>query len=243
MGIVNARTGTRIDEVAEGIYRISTPVPPAAMPGGFTFNQFLVDDDEPLLFHTGPRRVFALVCEAMKTVMPPEKLRWVAFSHWEPDETGALNEWLEIAPQATAVHGHVGVNVCVTDQAIRPPHALGDGATLSIGTKQMQWIDTPHLPHGWDCGFMFEAKTHTLLAGDLFTQGGHDVVPVTERDILGPSEAFRASMDYYSHTKNGKQLIEKLACCEPTTLACMHGSSWRGNGAKLLRELGNQLST
>ena len=242
MGIVNKQTGTRIDEIADRIYRISTPVPPAAMPGGFTFNQFLVLDDEPLLFHTGPRGLFPLVCEAMKTVMPPQTLRWIAFSHWEPDESGALNEWLTIAPQATAVQGHVGVMVSVTDQAIRAPQALGDGETLSIGTKQMLWIDTPHLPHGWDCGFMFESTTRTLLAGDLFTQGGHDVVPITEGDILGPSEAFRKPMDYYSHTKRGPELLEKLARHEPATLACMHGSSWRGDGATLLRELGKQLS-
>ncbi len=242
MGIVNNQTGTRIDEIADRIYRISTPVPPAAMPGGFTFNQFLVLDDEPLLFHTGPRGLFPLVCEAMKTVLPPETLRWIAFSHWESDESGALNEWLTIAPRATAVQGHVGVMVSVTDQAIRAPRALGDGETLSIGMKQLHWIDVPHLPHGWDCGFMFEGTTRTLLAGDLFTQGGHDVVPITEGDILGPSEAFRKPMDYYSHTASGPQLMEKLARHEPTTLACMHGSSWRGDGARLLRELAKQLS-
>jgi flavorubredoxin len=241
MGITNTGSGTRIDEIADAIYRISTPVPPSLIPGGFTFNQFLVVDEQPLLFHTGPRQMFRLVREAMAAVMSPAKLRWVAYSHWEPDESGALNEWLEAAPQATAIQGNVGVNVCANDQAIRPPRALGDGEVLSLGKKQVKWIDTPQLPHGWDCGFMFEATTRTLLAGDLFTQGGHDVAPIVETDILGPSEATRRMMDYYSHTKNVVHLMEKLARCEPTTLACMHGSSWRGDGGKLLRELAKAL--
>jgi flavorubredoxin len=242
MGTTNTTSGTRIDEIADGIYRISTPVPPSVIPGGFTFNQFLVVDDEPLLFHTGPRKLFELTRAAMTTVMEPAKLRWVAYSHWEPDESGALNEWLEIAPRATAIQGNVGVNVCLNDQAIRKPRALGDGETLSLGTKQVRWIDTPHLPHGWDCGFLFESSTRTLLAGDLFTQGGDDVAPITEHDILGPSEATRRMMDYYSHTVDPSALMEKLARCEPTTLACMHGSSWRGDGSKLLRELAKTLA-
>jgi flavorubredoxin len=243
MGTTNAESGTRIDEIAEGIYRISTPVPPTAIPGGFTFNQFLVVDDEPLLFHTGLRRLFPLVREAMASVMAPDRLRWVSFSHWEPDESGALNEWLEVAPQATPAQGTIGVNVCVNDQAIRKPRALADGETLALGKKHVRWIDTPHLPHGWDCGFLFETTTRTLLAGDLFTQGGHDVAPVTDKDILEPSEAFRRKMDYYSHAKNPAALMEKLARCEPTTLACMHGSSWRGDGAALLRELAKSLDS
>ena len=242
MGTTNAGSGTRIDEIAASIYRISTPVPPTVVPGGFTFNQFLILDEQPLLFHTGPRQMFPLVREAMASVMSPAKLRWVAYSHWEPDESGALNEWLDTAPQAVAVQGNVGVNVCANDQALRPPRALADGEVLSLGERQVRWIDTPHLPHGWDCGFLFESTTRTLLAGDLFTQGGHDVPPVVEKDILGPSEAFRKPMDYYSHTRGAASLMEKLACLEPTTLACMHGSSWRGDGAKLLRELGQSLS-
>jgi flavorubredoxin len=242
MATTNAGSGTRIDEIADSIYRISTPVPPPAIPGGFSFNQFLVVDEQPLLFHTGPRQLFPLVREAMASVMPPEKLRWVAYSHWEPDESGALNEWLGIAPQATAVQGNVGVMVCASDQAIRPPRALADGEILTLGRSQVKWIDTPHLPHGWDCGFLFESRTRTLLAGDLFTQGGHQVPPVVETDILGPSEAFRKAMDYHSHTPAATALMEKLASCQPTTLACMHGSSWRGDGARLLRELGKSLS-
>ena len=241
MGITNANAGTRIDEIADAIYRISTPVPPSVIPGGFTFNQFLVVDEQPLLFHTGLRQMFPLVREAMASVMSPAKLRWVAYSHWEPDESGALNEWLEAAPQATAVQGNVGVNVCATDQAIRPPRALGDGEVLSLGKKQAKWIDTPQLPHGWDCGVMFEATTRTLLAGDLFSQGGQDVAPIVEPDILGPSGATRRMMDSYSHAKNVVPLMEKLARCEPATLACMRGSSWGGDGGKLLRELAKVL--
>ena len=237
----NARSGTRVDEIADSVYRISTPVPPSAVPGGFTFNQFLVLDEEPLLFHTGPRQLFPLVREAMAAVTPPEALRWIAYSHWEPDESGAMNEWLTTAPRATVVQGNVGVMVCASDQAIRPPRALADGEVLSLGRRQVTWIDTPHLPHGWDCGFLFESTTRTLLAGDLFTQGGSDVPPLVETDILGPSEAFRKPMDYYSHTRGAGALMEKLARCQPTTLACMHGSSWRGDGARLLRALGTSL--
>lgn len=146
MPITNAQSGTRVDEVADGIYRISTPVPPTAIPGGFTFNQFLVLDELPLLFHTGPRRLFPLVREAMTSLMPVEKLRFVAFSHWEPDESGALNEWLQAAPESQAIQGAIGTNVCVNDQAIRPGRALADGESLSLGKRQVTWIDTPHLP-------------------------------------------------------------------------------------------------
>jgi flavorubredoxin len=177
----------------------------------------------------------------MASVMPPSRLRWVAYSHWEPDESGALNEWLQAAPQATAVQGQVGVMTCLGDQALRPARALGDGEVLSLGKKQLTWIDAPHLPHGWDCGFLFESTTRTLLAGDLFTHGGNDLPPIVETDILGPSEAFRKTMDYYSHTKGVVPLMEKLARCDPTTLACMHGSSWRGDGGKLLRDLAKAL--
>ena len=205
MGTTNAGSGTRIDEIAASIYRISTPVPPTVVPGGFTFNQFLILDEQPLLFHTGPRQMFPLVREAMASVMSPAKLRWVAYSHWEPDESGALNEWLETAPQAVAVQGNVGVNVCANDQALRPPRALADGEVLSLGERQVRWIDTPHLPHGWDCGFLFEVKTRTLLAGDLFTQGGKDVAPIVETDILGPSEAFRG---------DGRLLLPHQECCD-----------------------------
>lgn len=242
MGITNSEAGTRIDEIAEGVYRISTPVSPAVVPGGFSFNQFLLADEEPLLFHTGPRMIFPLVREALATVLSPERLRWVAFSHWEPDESGALNAWLTAAPDATVLQGQVGMAVCVNDQALRPGRALADGERFSIGKKQLTWLDTPHLPHGWDCGFLFESTTRTLLAGDLFTQGGHQLPPLVESDLLGPSEAFRKMMDYASHSPSTEALMDKLARTEPTTLACMHGSAWHGDGAQALRALGRALA-
>jgi flavorubredoxin len=235
-------SGTHIDEIADGVYRISTPVPPTAIPGGFTFNQYLLVDEQPLLFHTGPRRMFPLVRGAIAHVMPPEKLRWVSFSHYEADECGALNEFLAIAPRATALCGQVGAIVSVNDLADRPARGLSDGESLPIGQKTVRWLDAPHLPHGWDCGYLFESQTRTLLSGDLFTQGGAEHRSVTEADILGPSEGFRAAMDYYSYSSRAPALIEKLAATEPTTLACMHGAAWRGDGAKLLRALAATLA-
>lgn len=230
---------TSIDEVADGIYRIHTPV--TDIPGGFSFNQYLVVDDEPLLFHTGGRRLFPLVREAMARVLAPEKLRWISFSHFEPDECGALNEFLAVAPEAVPVCGRVGAMVFISDFSNRAPKALADHETLTTGKRTFEWLDAPHLPHGWDCGFMFERSTQTLLAGDLFTQPGADTPPITEGDILGPSEAFRGAMDYFSHGKNLRAILDKIVETKPRTLACMHGSAWRGDGAKLLRALGDAL--
>ena len=234
-------SGTAVDEIADGIYRISTPVD--AIPGGFTFNQFLIDDDEPLLFHTGLRALFPSVAEAVASVMPLEKLRYVAFSHVEADECGALNHLLAAAPHAVPVCGRIAAMVSVNDMADRPPRALEDGETLSLGRHVVAWHDAPHLPHGWECGFLSESSTQTLFCGDLFTQAGADLPPVTEADILGPSEAMRASLDYFSHSRNAGALLERLASIRPTTLACMHGSSWRGDGGALLLALGKALAT
>jgi flavorubredoxin len=242
MGVTNKDSGTRIDEVAAGIYRISTPVGPAKIPGGFSFNQYLVVDDEPLLFHTGLRNMFPLLREAIATVLPPSRLRWIAFSHFEADECGALNELLAEAPHAFPVCSQVGAHVSVDDFADRPARALAEGESLAIGKKTLTWIDTPQVPHAWDCGFLFERTTRTLFCGDLFTQPGDDTAPSTDGDIFGPSEVFRRAMDYYSHTKDPMKAIERLAALDPTTLACMHGSAWRGDGARLLRELGRALA-
>jgi flavorubredoxin len=239
--VTNKDSGTNVHEVADGIYRINTPVTMAG-PGGFSFNQYLVLDDQPLLFHTGPRRMFPLVREAMQSLMPVKKLKYVAFSHFEADECGALNEWLEAAPEAVPVCGAIGAMVSVNDIADRPGKGLADGEKLSLGKKTVRWFDTPHLPHGWDCGYLFEEKTKTLFCGDLFTQGGTDNPPLTEHDILGPSEAFRKPMDYYAHAPNAAALLDRLATTAPQTLACMHGSAWKGDGAGLLRALAKSLA-
>jgi flavorubredoxin len=242
MVITNRQSGTNVYEVAEGIYRINTPVVMDAGPGGFSFNQYLILDDEPLLFHTGPRKMFPLVREAVASIIPVEQLRYVGFSHLEADECGSLNEWLAVAPQSSPLCGRVAALVSINDMADRLPHALADGELLSLGKHSVRWFDTPHLPHAWECGFLMEEKTRTLLCGDLFTQPGNDHPAITESDILGPSETFRQQMDYFSHTKNVRAMLEKLAAANPTTLACMHGSAWRGDGAKLLRDLADELS-
>lgn len=241
MSITNAQSGTNIHEIADGIYRINTPLPPSVVPGGFSFNQYLIVDEEPLLFHTGLRKTFPLVREAVASVMPVERLRYIAFSHVEADECGSLNKWLAAAPQAVPLCGRIAAMVSIEDLADRPPRALADSETLSLGRHTVQWFDTPHLPHAWECGFLMEQHTRTLLCGDLFTQSGGGKQPLIESDILGPSEAFRNKLDYYSHTKNARALLERLAAASPTTLACMHGSAWRGDGAQLLRALADAL--
>jgi flavorubredoxin len=240
MGVTNTESGTRIDEIQDGIFRISTPV--AAVPGGFTFNQFLIVDDEPLLFHTGLRQLFPFVREAIDTVLPVDRLRHLAFSHFEADECGALNEFLAVAPHAAPLCGAIGKMVSVDDVANRPALALAEGEDLPLGTRRVQWFDTPHLPHAWDCGFLFETTTKTLLCGDLFTQPGDQHEALTEDDILGPSELMRENMDYFAHSPTTRPLLEKLAATQPTTLACMHGASWTGDGSKLLLALADALA-
>ncbi len=242
MGVTNSASGTRIDEIADRIFRIHTPVPPTAIPGGFSFNQYLLLDDEPLLFHTGLRKMFPLVREAVASVMPPERVRHLAFSHFEADECGALNDWLGVATRAAPLCGRIAAMVSIDDVADRPARALADGEEVRLGSHVVRWIDAPHMPHAWECGFLFESTTKTLLCGDLFTQGGAAHPPVTEADILGPSEAMRKGLDYFSHTRHARVLLEKLAATEPTTLACMHGAAWKGDGAALLRALANELA-
>ena len=241
MSVTNSQSGTNVHEVAEAIYRISTPVAIEGA-GGFTFNQYLIADDEPLLFHTGLRKMFPWVREAVESVLPVESLRYVAFSHVEADECGSLNEWLATAPQCVPLCGTIAAMVSIGDLADRAPRALADGEQLLLGRHSVRWFDAPHLPHAWECGFLLEERSATLLCGDLFTQGGADLPPITESDILGPSEAFRREMDYFSHSKNARALLEKLASTNPATLACMHGSAWRGDGAQLLRSLADALS-
>jgi flavorubredoxin len=242
MTVTNSMSGTNVHEIAAGIFRISTPIPPSQMPGGFTFNQILVVDRDPLLFHTGPRRMFPLVREAVAHVLGDvANLRYVGFSHVEADECGSLNEWLGVAPRAETVCSRVAVMVQMNDLADRPPRALADGEELSLGDKRVRWLDAPHLPHNWECGYLFESTTRTLLCGDLFTHGGADGPPLTESEVLSPAEAMRKAMGGVALEANTRALIEKLASTEPTTLALMHGSSYRGNGRALLRSLADAL--
>ena len=243
MKITNSESNTSVAEISDGVYRISTPLPPnPAMPSGFTFNQFLIADEEPLLFHTGPRKLFPLVREAVESVLPVRSLRYLGLSHFEADECGALNDFLKVAPDAVPLCGMIAKMVSVDDVADREARGMSDLEVLSLGKHSVQWLDTPHLPHGWECGYLFEQTTKTLLCGDLFTQAGAEHVALTEDDILGPSEQMRTAMDYYSHASNTAELINKLAATDPTTLACMHGASWRGNGRALLGELAAALA-
>lgn len=237
--ITNKQSGTNVHEIADGIFRINTPV---QLPvGAFSFNQYLIVDDKPMLFHTGPRRMFPLVQEAIAAILDPARLGYIGFSHVEADECGGLNEFLAIAPEAVPVCGQVAALVSVSDIADRAPRALADGEMLSLGRHALRWFDTPHLPHGWETGLMFDDTTRTFLCGDLFTQGGDGKTALVETDILGPSEGFRGAMDYYAHTPNTRAMLERLASESPTTLACMHGSAWRGDGAALLRALARSL--
>ena len=169
--------------------------------------------------------------------MPVERLRYVGLSHFEADECGALNEFLAVAPNAVPVCGQVAALVSLGDYADRPARALADGEELALGHHTIRWFDTPHVPHAWECGLMLDVTTRTFFCGDLFTQGGAGEVALTEADILGPSEAFRKPMDYFAHAPQTRVVLERLAREAPTTLACMHGSAWRGDGARLLREL------
>ncbi|MCK6451781.1 MAG: MBL fold metallo-hydrolase [Alphaproteobacteria bacterium] len=228
---------TRITEIAQGIYRLSTFVPDIAAPSGFTFNQFLVLGDDPLLFHTGPRRMFPLVRAAVARLMPPERLRWITFGHYEADECGAMNEWLDAAPRAEVAHGETGCLVSLNDTADRAPRVLKDGETIDLGNgKRVRYLDTPHVPHGWEAGVLYEESTATLLCGDLLTQLG-DGPGLTERDIVGPAIAAEDMFQSSSLHPTTGATIRRLADLKPRTLALMHGPSFRGNGAAALRAL------
>jgi len=228
---------TRINEIGDGIYRLSTFVPDIAPPAGFTFNQFLITGEEPLLFHTGLRKMFPLVRSAVSRILPPERLRWIAFGHYEADECGAMNEWLAVAPQAQVAHGQTGCLVSLNDMADRAPRVLQNGETIDIGNrKRVRYIDTPHTPHGWDAGVLFEEESGTLLCGDLFTQLG-DGPALTDRDIVGPAIAAEDIFRYSSLNPGMGTTIRELAKLAPRTLALMHGPSFAGNGAAALRAL------
>ena len=240
--ITNPHTGTNVHEIANGIYRINTPID---LPDGqaFSFNQYLLIDDEPLLFHTGPRQLFPVVSEAIASLMPIQRLRYVGLSHVEADECGSLNRLLALAPAAVPLCSQVAAMVSINDLAERPARALGDGEQLVLGRHTLQWFDTPHVPHGWECGLLMDSSTGTLFCGDLFTQPGHGEQALTEADILESSEAFRRGMDYFAHAPQTTATLVRLAQQGPRTLACMHGSAWRGDGSALLRRLAESLST
>ena len=224
---------TKINEIADGIYRLSTFTPEVAPPAGFTFNQFLVMADEPLLFHCGSRGMFGSVRSAIATLMPVERLRWISFSHLEADESGAMNLWQEIAPRAQVAHGILGCDISLNDLSLRPPRALADNEILDLGGKRIRYLATPHLPHGWDAGLMYEETGGTLLCSDLLGQVGEGPA-LTDRDIVGAaldSENLFRSMSVTADTIAG---LHRLAALKPGTLAIMHGSSLAGNGAAAL---------
>ena len=227
---------TKITEIAGGIYRLSTFVPDIAPPAGFTFNQFLVLGDEPLMFHTGLRKMFPLTRDALSRIIPPERLRWIAYGHFEADECGAMNEWLAVAPQAQAAHGQTGCMVSLNDFADRAPRVLADGETIDLGGKRVRFIDTPHIPHGWDAGVLYEDTTGTLLCGDLFTQLGNDTA-LTHGDVVGPAIAAEDVFQYSALSPTMGKTIRSLAALEPRTLALMHGPSFSGDGAGALNAL------
>jgi flavorubredoxin len=228
---------TKISEIADGIYRLSTYVPEIAPPAGFTFNQFLVLGDEPLLFHTGLRKMFPLTRAGLARVVAPERLRRIAFGHFEADECGAMNEWLAVAPQATPAHGRTACTVSLNDFADRAPRELADGEAIELGRgKRVRYIDTPHTPHGWDAGVLYEESTRTLLCGDLFTQLGDDRA-LTDGDIVGPAIEAEDMFMYSSLNPAMGTTIRRLAALAPRTLALMHGPSFSGDGAAALLAL------
>jgi len=229
-----------ITEIAPDVFRLSLYIPEADL----QFNQFLVRDDEPLLFHTGMRGIFPQVREAVSQLIDPSTLRHISFSHFEADECGALNEWLEIAPNAQAVASLVGVEVSINDFASRPARALMDGETFSTGKYNFKFLHTPHLPHCWEAGLLFEETNRTLFSSDLFHQLG-DVAPLTQNSVIDRVRATFVNYNatplagYMPYTRQTETNLQRLVDLEPATIAAMHGSSYSGDGAQALRELGD----
>jgi len=226
---------TKITEVANGIYRLSTFIPQVP-PTGLTFNQFLIVGDEPLLFHTGMRGLFPLVREAVAQLMPVEKLRWISFGHYEADECGSMNDWLATAPNAEIAHGMTACGVSLNDMADRAPRMLADGEVIDLGGKRARYLDTPHVPHGWEAGLIYEETTGTLLCGDLFTQYG-ECDAATESDIVGAAIASEDIANFSALNPSMGATLRKLAELKPRTLALMHGPSYTGDGGAALTAL------
>ena len=231
-----------ITEIAPDLHRISVSMPPEFIPGGFSFNQYLLVDEQPLLFHTGPRKLFALVRAQIEKVLPIDQLRYIAFSHVEADECGALPDFLAAAPNARPVCSDIAAMVSIRDLVDVEPIGLADGQPLDTGRHKLVWQSAPHLPHGWECGYLFDESSRTLFCGDLFTQPGTGERALVHEDIVESSEVFRRQMDYFSHGLHAPALIDKLARLRPALLACMHGSAWSGDGAAHLRKLGQSLA-
>jgi flavorubredoxin len=227
---------TRVSEIAAGVYRFSTWVAEVAPPSGFTFNQFLIEGDEPMLFHCGMRQLFPLVSEAVARVMPLDRLRWIGFGHVEADECGSMNQWLAAAPDAQVVHGELGCMVSITDLADRAPKPLQDGEVLDLGGKRMRWIATPHVPHAWEAGVFFEETAKTLFCGDLLSHLGEGP-PLTDADILGPALEAERNFRAMTMAPGTPATLRRLAELAPTTLAVMHGSSLRGDAPAALEGL------
>lgn len=229
---------THVDEIADRIYRFSTLVPDIG-PTGFTFNQFLVDADEPLLFHTGHREMFPSVSAAIATVTPVERLRWITFGHLEADECAAMNLFLAAAPEAKVAHGALGCMVSVNDMADRMPEPLGPDTVLDLGGKRIRNIDTPHVPHGWDAHVLYEETTGTLLCGDLFTAVGNGPA-LTDGDLLDAAAQAEDMFGSTALTPQTAPTIRRLAELEPTMLAIMHGSSYNGDCDQALLALADE---
>jgi flavorubredoxin len=230
---------TKVAEIADGIFRLSTHVPDIAPPAGFTFNQFLIAAEEPLLFHCGQRAMFPLVSAAFSKILPLEQLRWISFGHVEADECGAMNLWLEAAPKAQVVYNELGCQVSVHDLADRPPRALAQDEVLDLGGKRVRIIATPHVPHGWEAQVLYEETTETLFCGDLFTHVG-DGEPLTRQPIV---DAAMAAEETFHATSLGLltvPTIRKLAELRPRRLALMHGSSFEGDAAEELNLLADR---
>lgn len=225
---------TRVSEVADGVHQLSTHIGEI----DFGFNQYLIAGDEPALFHTGMRGLFPLVSEAVAGVLPVDSLRWISFGHVEADECGAMNQFLAAAPNATVAQGMTGCMVSIDDLADRPPRPLADGEVLDIGGHRLRWIDTPHVPHGWEAGIMFDETTGTLLCGDLFTRMGAWPA-ATDDDVVGPAVAADEGDDYGSWAlrPTSGEVVRRLADLEVTTLALMHGPAFTGDCPAALREL------
>ncbi len=232
---------TLTHEIADGIFRFSTCVPDAA-PGGFTFNQFLIKAEQPLLFHTGPRRMFPLVSKAIARIIPLESLRFIAFGHVESDECGAMNELLASAPQAEVAHGALGCMVSLDDLCDRAPRKLADGEVIDLGGKRVRHIDTPHVPHNWEARVLFEETTRTLFCGDLFTHVG-DGPAVTTEDIVEKAIAAEEIFHATALSTVTAPSIRRLASLEPHTLALMHGSSSQSRCSDSLLRLANHYET